>query len=196
MQMGHYRDVYNWTRRTLQVLEGPDLGYPVDYYITVDTDYESATDSWPNAIDGDLNTKWCTYKATREYKSWISPRDDGQVCWWSIYQTNYPVSPTGYTFFNGNNTKTYTERRPRVWYIWGSKNGSDWVKLAYEFTSNSDGSANPSAMPTGNFEAKSYKFNEGKAQDFQYYMLEITSNWSSDNMSEMQISEFRLDYDD
>ena len=195
-QMGHYRDVYNWTRRTLQVLEGPDLGYPVDYYITVDTDYESATDSWPNAIDGDLNTKWCTYKATREYKSWISPRDDGQVCWWSIYQTNYPVSPTGYTFFNGNNTKTYTERRPRVWYIWGSKNGHDWVKLAYEFTSNSDGSAKPSAMPTGNFEAKSYKFNEGKAQDFQYYMLEITSNWSSDNMSEMQISEFRLDYDD
>lgn len=90
----------------------------------------------------------------------------------------------------------FTERRPRVWYIWGKKEEKDsWTKLAYEYTSNSDGTLKPNAMPNGNYAEKSYKFNQGVAKDFKYFLIDILSNWSDDSDSKMQLSEFRFTYD-
>lgn len=192
-QMKHIGDIYNWTRRTFQGMDGLYI------YNYTSGEYSEFSEGWPALIDGTTSTKWCSTKEMRDMRnSGQTPREDKdrQSSWWCIFRTNYPVNPTGYTFVNGNDTQRYTERRPRVWYIWGKFEKDDpWQLVAYEHTSNPNGTPKPNAMPTGNFEEKSYKFNGTYRASMQYFMIEILSNWSDDDESCMQLSEFRFTYD-
>jgi len=197
-QMQHINDIHNWTRRTLQAVEGNSLYFDGRHAFDLDG-FDKYSESWPMLIDGKKSTKWCTTKTGRSYGPWYSsprPNSGSQDAWYACFKTNYGVSPTGYTLVNANDTRVFTERRPRVWYIWGKKEQSDkWTKLTYESTSTPGGACKPNAMPNDNFAEKSYKFNEGQAKDFKYFMIEIIDNWSDGGKSCMQLAEFRFDYD-
>ena len=190
-QMKHYSDVYNWTRRTLQGVEGSRLYY--DNYLKIYFDlFEEA---WPRLIDGNPRTKW---RSTQKARSAYTIFDKQRYNWYAIFKTNYGVSPTGYTLTTGDdNTMGNGIRRPRIWNLYGKKNESDeWTLLDERSTAAAGGIPTQDALPMTNLTPKSYKFNKANPQNYRFFALEIYNIWDDDDWTHMDLAEFQFDYDD
>lgn len=188
-QMNHVGDIYKWTRRTLQPNRGLDLNYGITILGQETWEFDKLSESWPQLFDGDPSTKWCANKRARgEFVHNMTKSI------WAEVKTNYAVSPTGYTLTTANDNAVFHSRRPRVWHVWGSTKGYDWVLLAEESTSTSAGSPTEKALPHTSLTSVNYKFNKGEAKNFQYFLIEINDNWDSEDDSFIQLAEFQFTY--
>lgn len=135
----------------------------------------NAHENFYSLFDSNSATKWCVTGFT-----------SGTYVIWGASE---PIAVTGYTIVTGNDTKTYEERNPKSWTLYGcncedfpSKDNPGWGVI--------DNHTDDNILRAKNEKRYDYKL-LSPAPTYQYYMLVI--NEVTDG-SIMQISEFMLDY--
>ena len=203
-QADHVIDISKWMQRTLNPIAGTTLVRGKDFPTWVYR-YDKPTEAFPYLIDGDITTKWCSEKETKDhgfslikpffsgYKDTaVTPGDDRKV-WALEFKTNFPITPTGFTLTTANDAGVFPGRNPTHMAIF-TINGenykdytNDWVRI--------DNHNQTLNLPGQNMATKSYKLTEPQnAKNKQYFRIEIFQ--TADDGEYMQLGEFKFNYDD
>ena len=211
-QRKHIKDIRDWALHSLHPLYGTTLAANhMVGYLSIGYDFDKSSEAYPNLIDGDVKTKWCS---TRDImKRAVDTRcqfymlgnyyddskyfSDRRKVWYIEFESNFPISPKGYSLVTANDNTTYGHRCPRTWAVYGKRNfNDDWTLLTNVETAVAGGRPNSYALPGGNYAEKSYTFNKVNPKDMKYFRFEIANTWSDDDDNCMQLSEFRFNFDD
>ena len=199
-QTNHIIDISKWIQRTPTPVQGTALGRSKEFLVVYGYYYDKPTEAFPYLIDGDITTKWCSEKETKNY-GWsiippyiftyntaVTPGDDRKV-WVIEFKTNFPITPTGFDLTTANDAAVFPGRNPVHMAIFARDSGYNWLRIDnHNLTLN---------LPAQNMFTKSYKLTEGEnAKDKQYFRIEIFHTIDDADDGYMQLGEFKFTYDD
>ena len=108
-------------------------------------------EGWDNLFDRNNDTKWTTY-------------DKINRVWFVEFSSSFPGTAKSYKLTTGNDTKTYPERNPVSWKLYGKRFLGDEWQLMHDVRSGD--------LPKDNKKTKEYTItNKGT---YQYYRFEVT----------------------
>ncbi|MGX8698108.1 MAG: hypothetical protein ACSW8D_17135, partial [Prevotella sp.] len=187
-QANHILDVSKWMRRTLNPIYGTTLcGSKTFLGIGTGYDFDKETEAFPYLIDGDINTKWCSsveckdegVSVIRPFFSGyqdkaVTPGDDRYV-WAMEFNTNFPITPTGFTVTTGNDSGVFHGRSPVHLAIFAAdgRYGNGWVRIDnHNLTLN---------LPKQNSFTKAFTLTQPEnAKNSQYFRIEIFATIDED----------------
>jgi len=200
-QANHILDVSKWMRRTLNPIYGTTLcGGKSFLGLGLGYQFDKETESFPYLIDGDITTKWCSsveckdegVSVIRPFFSGfqdkaVTPGDDRYV-WAMEFNTNFPITPTGFTVTTGNDSGVFHGRSPVHLAIFAAdgRYGNGWVRIDnHNLTLN---------LPKQNSFTKAFTLTQPEnAKNSQYFRIEIFATIDEDADC-MQLGEFQFTY--
>ena len=129
----------------------------------------SGSEGYDKLFDGKKETKWYT-----------DQKQDGK---WSVeFVSKQPINVTSYCLTTANDAKSYPDRNPKKWKVYGKLNeGDQWTLLDSRENGN---------LPADNSKESWFSCGHMKCQYFRFEILEkVTDQWGP----HMQLAEFAFD---
>ena len=129
----------------------------------------TGSEGYDKLFDGKKETKWCT-----------SEKQDGK--WFVEFMSREPINVTSYCLTTANDAKSYPDRNPKKWKVYGKLNeGDQWTELDSRENGN---------LPADNSKESWFSCGHMKCQYFRFEILEkVTDQWGP----HMQLGEFQFD---
>ena len=143
--------------------------YPGYNYLPLSGTGGTGSERYDKLFDGKKETKWYT-----------DQKQDGK--WFVEFMSKQPINVTSYCLTTANDAKSYPDRNPKKWKVYGKLNeGDQWTLLDSRENGN---------LPADNSKESWFSCGHMKCQYFRFEILEkVTDQWGP----HMQLAEFAFD---
>lgn len=174
-KMQGHTDLYDYQmKRISDIIERYSLpttstAYPGYNYLPLSGTGGTGSKGYDKLFDGKKETKWYT-----------DQKQDGK--WFVEFMSKQPINVTSYCLTTANDAKSYPDRNPKKWKVYGKLNeGDQWTLLDSRENGN---------LPADNSKESWFSCGHMKCQYFRFEILEkVTDQWGP----HMQLAEFAFD---